>query len=670
MKLNTSIWLLVLSVITCAYADYRQEILSDQPVCWWRFNEYLYGDTMSADDETGNISSTYQGDAMPVEAGIGGNACWFNGNLAGIDLGNQLGPLIDGSSAVTFEAWIKNSIVPEGSTQRIFSTRITGVTAGIDINLSALGDIGQIKANGRSVYPGDTYTGATASLATVNQWAHIVCIYNYASDNIKIYIDGSLAATQAMNFASDVYVYGSPTQRDQIGRSPDESLAYRGWLDEVAIYDKALSEDRIIQHYISGNPAEQADLWTSVVSDEGDAAGPFLSSPSVYRFDTGATVASYSYFGPNNPASGTTMVKISYDNGKTWWVRGSCPGVVGSNLFEHDGELYLLGTGGSYITIAKSSNYGATWTSPQDGTTGMLFSAGGSSDMAFEGISMPVLFADGRIYRVFHRKDKSARWPISFATVMISADLGDDLLDAASWTITNAVPFDPAWASSWGTSNPGWLEGNAVQQPDGSIIVLTRVHSDPLADIGAILPLSGDNTALSFAPETGFIYMPGGRNKFNIRRDPVTGKYLSLVNNNTDPSRPAQRNTLSLAASDDTVNWQIVRTIIQDNSPMSWDDSMLNTGFQYVDWQFDGGDIIFISRTAYDGAANYHDSNKITFHRIENYIDFVAPCGSWGHLQADFNMDCEVNIEDFEQLARQWLTCTLPYAQGCVTGQY
>jgi hypothetical protein len=46
-------------------------------------------------------------------------------------------------------------------------------------------------------------------------------------------------------------------------------------------------------------------------------------------------------------------------------------------------------------------------------------------------------------------------------------------------------------------------------------------------------------------------------------------------------------------------------------------------GFQYVDWLFDGDDIIAACRTAYDdgvgGARNQHDSNFMTFHRFANF---------------------------------------------------
>ena len=50
-------------------------------------------------------------------------------------------------------------------------------------------------------------------------------------------------------------------------------------------------------------------------------------------------------------------------------------------------------------------------------------------------------------------------------------------------------------------------------------------------------------------------------------------------------------------------------------------------GFQYVDWQFNKKDIIFLSRTAFDdeygGANNYHDANYLTFHRIKNFRKLV-----------------------------------------------
>ena len=70
--------------------------------------------------------------------------------------------------------------------------------------------------------------------------------------------------------------------------------------------------------------------------------------------------------------------------------------------------------------------------------------------------------------------------------------------------------------------------------------------------------------------------------------------------------------------------WEIRSVILED-------ENVEKSGFQYVDWQFEGKDIIMACRTAFfDGqsqADNQHNSNFITFHRIKNFRkrDLKAP---------------------------------------------
>ncbi|MBE6762720.1 MAG: exo-alpha-sialidase, partial [Ruminococcaceae bacterium] len=46
-------------------------------------------------------------------------------------------------------------------------------------------------------------------------------------------------------------------------------------------------------------------------------------------------------------------------------------------------------------------------------------------------------------------------------------------------------------------------------------------------------------------------------------------------------------------------------------------------GFQYVDFEIEGDDIIYLCRTAMNNAHNYHDANYSTFHRIKNFRDLI-----------------------------------------------
>ena len=71
---------------------------------------------------------------------------------------------------------------------------------------------------------------------------------------------------------------------------------------------------------------------------------------------------------------------------------------------------------------------------------------------------------------------------------------------------------------------------------------------------------------------------------------------------------------MSLMYSNDMKNWNLVCDVL-DYTHMD----PQNVGFQYADFEIEGDDIIFLSRTSINNAANYHDANYSTFHRIENF---------------------------------------------------
>ena len=110
------------------------------------------------------------------------------------------------------------------------------------------------------------------------------------------------------------------------------------------------------------------------------------------------------------------------------------------------------------------------------------------------------------------------------------------------------------------------------------------------------------------------IKMPCNNSKFMIKFDPVSKKYYSIVTRIDCPERIYRRNLLSFMSSSDLENWDLVCDLIDGRAY-----DIEKTGFQYVDFEFEGDDIIFLCRTAWNNAANYHDSNYQTFHRIEKF---------------------------------------------------
>ena len=382
----------------------------------------------------------------------------------------------------------------------------------------------------------------------------------------------------------------------------------------------------------SWRPPERTMRFNEVKYQD-PATKTYLGSPSIIRMNNGHLLATHDYFGQGCPRNHEdeehlSSVYRSSDDGKSWTNVTHIANAYWSSLFKHKGAVYLLGVSQQYgsIVIRRSEDNGNTWTHPKGEKTGLLFRGGVFHDPPnYHCAPVPILKSNGRLYRAF--EDCSpCNWGTGFQSVVISADEDAELLDASSWIMSNRLPYDPAWTpGDWGTlSRPGWLEGNVVETPGGEIWNILRFNSAPVVDRAAVVKVSDDGKRISFDPAAGFIQFPVGMTKFTIRRDPVTDLYLTLGNNNTDPTWAGQRNVLSLHVSDDLIHWRRRKTLLEDDLGLPWKKSLRYTGFQYVDWDFDDEDLIYLVRVAYDGAHNFHDANRTTFHKLESFRKVIS----------------------------------------------
>ena len=71
---------------------------------------------------------------------------------------------------------------------------------------------------------------------------------------------------------------------------------------------------------------------------------------------------------------------------------------------------------------------------------------------------------------------------------------------------------------------------------------------------------------------------------------------------------------MSLFVSDDLDHWHTALDLIDYSHR-----DPLEFGFQYVYFEIEANDILYVCRTAMNGAHNFHDSNYTTFHRIKNF---------------------------------------------------
>ncbi|MCC6681036.1 MAG: exo-alpha-sialidase [Phycisphaeraceae bacterium] len=386
-----------------------------------------------------------------------------------------------------------------------------------------------------------------------------------------------------------------------------------------------------------------------VIAHSPASSEKYISCPAIAILPNGDYVASHNLFGPNTTDVGIYLTSVyrSTDKGQTW-SHAVTLNQLQANLFVHDQDLYMLGTSGARkdLTIRKSTNGGLTWTQPTNSTNGILLS---SSSFGYHTSSVPVVVHDGRIWRAYEDMATGGSWPNMFRAAMMSAPIGSDLLNAASWTHTNALAHNPSWLP--GNDFRGWLEGNAVVDRNGQVVSIVRVDvSEGKPEKAAVIRSQNLNT-VSFNPGNDIIDMPGGANKFNIRYSVAADKYLAVASivsqdNYTPSRRPGViRNIMALLSSDNLESWTVEQIIVQDLSDVS------KIGFQYMDWQFDGSDIVIVSRTAYPdglgGAHNFHDANFMTFHRI-SYSSLLTP--------GDANADGVINLADLQILSNNWLS--------------
>lgn len=349
-------------------------------------------------------------------------------------------------------------------------------------------------------------------------------------------------------------------------------------------------------------------------------SGLYIGSPSLVLLTNGHYLASHDLFGAKSREfeAPVTVILRSADRGQSWKETARVNGQFWSSLFVHHAAAYLLGTDKHHgrIAIRRSLDGGATWTTPRDAATGLL-----TPDGQYHTAPTPVIEHGRRLWRGFEDAMGGTEWGKRYRAGMLSVPADADLLQATNWTFSNFLPRDPQWLG--GRFN-AWLEGNATLDSSGQIVDILRVDVPDLPEKAAMVQVSPDGRIASFDCTNGFVDFPGGAKKFSIRPDPRGGGYWSVASivgeaerAKTKAPRPgAVRNTLALLRSPDLRHWEIRCVLLYHPDPAKH-------GFQYVDWQFEGDDIIAACRTAYDddagGAHNYHDANFLTFHRWEKF---------------------------------------------------
>lgn len=350
--------------------------------------------------------------------------------------------------------------------------------------------------------------------------------------------------------------------------------------------------------------------------DDGKYAfsGQHLCTPSLLVHPDGYLLASMDLYEGKAPQN-LTLIFRSDDGGETWYHYTELFPCFWGELFLHKNEVYMLAMSTEYgdILIGRSTDGGKTFCTPT-----VLFR--GSCDNTVPGwhkSAMKVVEHGGRLWSgIDYGSHKSGGH--SSALISVSADA--DLTDASAWVMSDPLRYNPGWKGAVTGDNRGFIEGNAVVMPDGNIGEILRYSTDKGTPAYGLVPiLKGDisnpEKTLEFCK---FVEFPGNMSKFDVVRDPVSGLYFTIFSRITDSEHIIARNVLSMAVSDDLEKWETLCDFLNYEQC-----DPAKVGFQYVSFCFDGEDIIFLCRTAFNGAQSFHDNNFITFHRVKNFRNLL-----------------------------------------------
>ena len=256
-------------------------------VGWWKFdNDFL--------DWSGNGNDGICSAGCPTPTtGKVGSALYFDGN-GSIDAGN--GARLNITGNITIEAWVKPAKL---ATQYIVKKASNDVTNGYELSLASSGKA-FFRFNQRA--SGNTYRVDSAINYPSNNttWVHLVGIYN--GTQLQIYLNGHLS-----NNKSGSSNISSNTNNLKIG-GPDGSAFYKGSIDEVRIWDRALTPQEVEAFYNGQNPVYTISVSTSPLD-----LTPPPTGAGEYPFGQNATVTAQPVYGYifQNWTEGSNQVSTS-----------------------------------------------------------------------------------------------------------------------------------------------------------------------------------------------------------------------------------------------------------------------------------------------------------------------------------------------------------------------
>jgi hypothetical protein len=180
-----------------------------------------------------NVGATWQTGTAPTRTTTGsGQSATFDGIDDYVEVGN-LGTLYDQG---TISFWMNPSVIE--SHRNPFTTKYAGSNAAIRFEENVSGQFRVFIGNDVGTYSSAQYL---SSGLQANQWYHVMLVWDKSNNNIKGYLNGIFKFDQS----NTLWPTTMPAVAIGSGFSLDTIRQWNGQIDDVRIYNRALSEDEI-----------------------------------------------------------------------------------------------------------------------------------------------------------------------------------------------------------------------------------------------------------------------------------------------------------------------------------------------------------------------------------------------------------------------------------------
>jgi len=209
-------------------------------------------------DSAGTNNGAING-ATWTTAGQYGSALSFNGTSDFVNLGNPVPLRITGS--MTWSAWVFATGTPTDDGQIISKSGTSSGTLGWQFKTSP--DTGPhtfaVGVSGTGTTTTQRYSTTTRAL---NTWYHVAGVYDATAQKLDIYVNGVLDSSVLGGGPIPASQF-DPVQNVMIGRRSSGGFYFQGRIDELRVYNVAVSQAKI-----------QADMNTPVSAPPADTTVP------------------------------------------------------------------------------------------------------------------------------------------------------------------------------------------------------------------------------------------------------------------------------------------------------------------------------------------------------------------------------------------------------------